>query len=97
MHSFISNKFQKLWEIFKIIFRLSHGQASVEREFSVSKNIEVENLGDNSYIVQHIVCDSVKHVGGIMNIVITKEMKIVASSAHSQYCMHLEQQQPGPD
>ena len=71
---------------------ISHGQASVEGGFSVNKNIEVQNVGDNSYIAQPIVCDSVEHVGGIMNIVITKEMKIAASSAHSQHRMHFEQQ-----
>ena len=75
---------------FKIFFILPHGQASVERGFNLNKHIE--NLGDRSYIAQHIAYDSVKHVDGIMNIVITKEMRIAASSAYSQYCMYLEQQ-----
>ena len=90
LQPFISNKYQKLWEILKIIFILSHGQASVEWGFSVSKNIEVKNLGDNSYFAQCIVCDLVKHVGGIMNIVIAKEMKIAALTAHLQYRMYFE-------
>ena len=71
---------------------ISHGQASVEGGFSVNKNIEVENLVDNSYIAQRIVCNLVKHVGQMMNVVISKEMRIEASSAYSQYCMYLEQQ-----
>ena len=30
-------KYGKCWTVFKIVFTLSHGQAAVEREFSVNK------------------------------------------------------------
>ena len=37
-------KHAKMWEVFRIIFTLPHGQAAVEREFSVNSQLLVENL-----------------------------------------------------
>ena len=39
-----NTKFRKCWDVVKLIFTLSHGQAAVERGFSVSKELLVENL-----------------------------------------------------
>ncbi|GBN14812.1 hypothetical protein AVEN_115745-1 [Araneus ventricosus] len=89
---FEGNKFTKLWSVFKIIFILSHGEASVERGFSINKNIEVENLNRGSYGSQRIVYDHVKQSGGIHLINITKELRISATSAHSKYRLFFEEQ-----
>ena len=48
-------RYNKFAEIMKIVLTLSHGQASVERGFSVSKNLLVENLQESSLIAQHRV------------------------------------------
>ena len=45
-------RYNKFAEIMKIVLTLSHGQASVEREFSVSKKLLVENLQESSLIAQ---------------------------------------------
>ena len=50
-------RYNKFAEIMKIVFTLSHGQASVERGFSVSKNLLVENLQESSLIAQLRVVD----------------------------------------
>ncbi|GBM38266.1 hypothetical protein AVEN_199432-1, partial [Araneus ventricosus] len=89
---FEGNKFTKLWSVFKIVFILSHGQASVERGFSINKNIEVENLNEVSYVSQRIVYDNVKQSGGIHLINITKELRISATLVHSKYRRFLEEQ-----
>ena len=34
----------KLWEVFRIIFMLLHGQAAVEKGFSVNNKLLVKNL-----------------------------------------------------
>ena len=52
-----NKKYSKLWEVMKTIF--SHGQASIEREFSINKQLEVENLKDLSYILQRLAYDYV--------------------------------------
>ena len=47
--------FKKLVEVSKVILTLSHGQASVERSFSVNKSLLVENLATKSLIAQRII------------------------------------------
>ena len=46
--------------VFKVLSCLSHGQASVERGFSVNSNLLVENMHEDSLTVQRIVQDHVK-------------------------------------
>ena len=62
-------KFDKLRNICKLIFTLSHGQAAVERGFSMNKEILVENLQQKSLISKRMVYDymTVKHAGVLMN------------------------------
>ena len=50
-------RYNKFAEIMKIVLTLSHGQASVERGFSVNKNLLVENLQESSLIAQRRVVD----------------------------------------
>ena len=56
-----------LFDIVKVLLVLSHGQASVERGFSVNKEIEVENLHEHSLVAQRIICDHLRAVGGVLN------------------------------
>lgn len=76
---------QKLFDIVKLCLVLSHGQATVERGFSVNKEVEVENLKEHSTIAQRMICDYVKSVGGILNVEVTKEMMQSASQARHKY------------
>ena len=59
----IEKKFDRLWNISKLSFTSSHGQAAVKRGFSVNKEILVENLQQKSLISQRMVFDyiTVKH------------------------------------
>ena len=52
-----NTKFRKCWDVFKLVFTLSHGQASVEKGFSVNKELLVENLQQLSLASQRIVSD----------------------------------------
>ena len=52
--------FSNLSEVLKMILTLSHGQASVERGFSVNQNILVENMKAESLMAQRIVNDHMK-------------------------------------
>ena len=52
--------FRNLAVVLKIILTLSHGQASVERGFSVSKSLLVKNLATKSLTAQRIVYDYMK-------------------------------------
>ena len=58
-----STKFRKCWDVFKLVFTLSHGQAAVERGFSVNKELLVENLQQLSLVIQRIVSDYLTDFG----------------------------------
>jgi len=85
-----STQFVKLYELVKVLLLLSHGQAAVERGFSVNKEVEVENLKHQSLIAQRIICDYVSSVGGILNVPVTEPMLKEARSARQKYETYLE-------
>ena len=71
---------------------LSHGQASVERGFSVNKEVEVENQKEKTLVAQRLIIDHIRAVGGVLNVEITKELLISAGGARQKYIAYLEEQ-----
>ena len=49
------SEFPNLWSVIKLLLLLSHGQASVERGFSVNKEVSVEHLAETSLIAQRTI------------------------------------------
>ena len=66
--------FQKLLPVVKLLLVLSHGQASVERGFSINKEAVVDNLSQRSTVARRVVCDHVRSVGAVLKVSITKEL-----------------------
>ena len=64
-----------------MLLLLSHGQASVERGFSVNRELEVVNLQKGTYVAQRLICDHIRSVGGLMNVVISKALLAAASGS----------------
>lgn len=60
----VRDEYKDLWQIFKMILVSSHGQATVERGFSVNSAILVENKKEMTYTSQRLVCDYVAKMGG---------------------------------
>ncbi|XP_074658438.1 uncharacterized protein LOC141911339 isoform X1 [Tubulanus polymorphus] len=89
-HMQCNSSFDKLWSVISNLLLLSHGQASVERGFSVNKQIEVENLANESYEAQRMIVDHIRSVGGVLKVQITKELLLSASQAYSKYKAYLE-------
>ena len=72
---------------------LSHGQASVERGFSVNENLVVENLKESSPIAQRIIYDNMKSKElNPETTDITKHLVVGVRSAKQKYTAHLEEQ-----
>ena len=70
---------------------ISHGQASVERGFSINQQVEIDNLDESSFVAQRLICDHVNSVGGIKNIDHNnKKLLASASSARQKYYAYLE-------
>ena len=57
--------YRVVWSVVRDLLLISHGQASVERGFSVNRQIEVENLHEESVVAQRLICDHVHSAGGI--------------------------------
>lgn len=84
-------KYKNCWEVFKIIFTLSHGQASVERGFSVNKELLTENLQEVSIISQRTVYDYMLELDKpVHEIPLTNDLLKSCKLAHSRYTNALE-------
>jgi hypothetical protein len=61
-HGLLDDKeeFRELWNIVQLIMVLSHGQATVERGFSVNDDMLLPNIKKESLIGQRIVFDTMK-------------------------------------
>ena len=56
----------KLWTCVKALLLLSHGQASVERGFSVKKQVEIDNLSEDTFVAKRLVCDRKSLAGPLL-------------------------------
>ena len=92
-HEMLSTKTEwcHLWKTVRDLLILSHGQASVERGFSVNKVVVVENMQEHSLVAQRVILDHVKSVGGLQNIAYTKELLLSAASARQKYQLYLDE------
>ena len=71
---------------------MSHGQATVERAFSINKELYEQNLKEKSFISQRIVTDHVNAAGGAQRVPVTKKLLASVSSARSRYMQYLEEE-----
>lgn len=81
-----------LWELTKNLLLLSHGQASVERGFSINKEISVENMTLQTLISQRVIKNHLLNVGGVTKVSLTKELLVSASHARQRYQAHLDEE-----
>ncbi|XP_028296859.1 uncharacterized protein LOC114458643 [Gouania willdenowi] len=49
--------YPELWAFCKKLLILSHGQATVERGFSINKEVESDNLKEDTVVTRRLVCD----------------------------------------
>lgn len=82
LFTFFSNRpaLSALWNVVSMCLILSHGQASIERGFSVNKQMEEDNLSTCSLISLRAIYDYIKYVGGIQKIQVTKTMLFGAAA-----------------
>ena len=84
--------YTKLWNVVQLLLLLSHGQASVERGFSVNKEIATSNLMEHNLIARRGIKNHVQSVGGLKQLLISKELLRSAQNAGHQYLANLESQ-----
>lgn len=90
LHRHVSGPYPELWTFIQKLLLLSHGQATVERGFSVNKEVEICNIQEDTLVAHRIVCDYVSLHGGVTKVPLTQELLASVSSARSRYRIHLE-------
>lgn len=85
-------EYSLLWDLVCKILLLSHGQATVERGFSVNKETSVENLKKKSLVARRLVIDAIRKAGGPTEVNIGKELLLHASSARQKYEAYLQEE-----
>jgi len=85
------NGSKKLLSFLKKVLILSHGNAFVERGFSINKEVIVENQLAKSLVAQKQVYDAIQALGGLNNVIIDKQMILKVRNARSLYKEALEE------
>ena len=75
------SKWSKLWNVVSQLLLLSHGQAAIERGFSVNKNTSVDSLSEHNLVSLRLVKDYIRSVGGLTNVEVTQALLNSAGSA----------------
>ncbi|KAL0157408.1 hypothetical protein M9458_048654, partial [Cirrhinus mrigala] len=83
LHLTLSPSYMDLLRFCQSVLLLSHGQATVERGFSINKEVETCNLLGESLEALRLICD---------NVPLTKNLLASVASARSQYRLYLEQE-----
>ncbi len=85
-------EYLELWQIVRLILVLSHGQASVERRFSVNDDILLTNMKEQTLCAMKTVCDVLKSMDiQVYEFVVTDKMLQYCSQARSKYSLHLDE------
>ena len=67
-------------------------QAAVECGFSVNKEVEVENMKQQTLVAHRVICDHIKNVEGILNVDLNKDLLLSATMSRQRYDAFLEQE-----
>jgi len=84
-----SLKYTELFPVIRSVLILSHRIVAVESGFSINKDFIVENLQEDSLVVQRTIYDAVKACGGMAAVDITKAMLQYVCRYNARYKDHL--------
>ena len=87
-----AQKYKNLSVVLRIIFTLSHGQASVERGFSVNKSILGVNMKEQSIVARKIIRDHMLANNLVPHTIeITNKMIVMFKAARQMYNVYKEE------
>src|SRR6202042_3315980 len=71
---------------------LFHGNATVVSEFSVNKNILVENLHEKFLVAQRQLYDTIKHLGAVTELALNNKIRKCVQNTYKSYMEFLKRQ-----
>lgn len=87
-----SETYEMLWPVIRLLLTLSHGQATVERGFSVNKETSTVNISRHGLIARRTIKDHMEHSGGLSKFVVSDALLNSAKHARRGYEAHLARQ-----
>lgn len=60
--------YPELWAFCKKLLILSHGQATVECGFFINKEVESDNMQEDTVVTRRLVCDYIIQHGGVTKV-----------------------------
>ena len=86
-------EYKDLWNVFRMMLVISHGQADIERGFSVNKDIANDNMNEKSFVAHRRVYHGVTSSGyELHEIPVTKEMLTLCKQSRQKYHEYREHQ-----
>ena len=58
----------------------------------MNRQLEVENLHEDSFVAQRLIADHVRAVGGVFKVVLSKDLFVSGSVARQRYMRYLDDQ-----
>ena len=80
-----NSRLEQLWELLKSLLVLSHGQAGVERGFSINSEVMEVNFTQKSVIALRTIYDHIQQCGGVLNVSLDQDIRNAARNASSVY------------
>ena len=90
LESTMSKSYPTAWRCVKDLLLLSHSQATVERGFSINKEIMTTNLSEMTLTSRRLVKDYINLVGGVTEILMTRKLSGLAKQAYYKYKQYQE-------
>lgn len=78
------SELNNLWKVVKLCLNLSHGQASVEKGFSINKEVMDTNMKALTLKSKRLMIDHLLDIGGIEQFLVSKELLTACSSARKR-------------
>jgi hypothetical protein len=92
LNQFFKDSQEELCTVIKKVMCLSHGQAAVERSFSINKEVTDVNIAEHNLVCRRMIKDYLSHVGGVENVLINDEMMASVKASNLKYKIYLEDQ-----
>lgn len=93
LETFSTNKYSKLYNFIKSVMIISHGNAALERGFSINKECLTQNQHEKSMISRRIICDKLNQLKcPLENFVISKNLIKDVRLSSSRYKQDLAKQ-----
>lgn len=89
----LKEKYKNFLMIVRLVCCLSHGNANVERGFSVNLECLFENMHEDSIVAKRQVYDAIQNQGGLATYVVPKALVLNARNAHARWLKAREDRQ----